>query len=144
MATLTLVHKRRFYEARLPHLLFIDGLYAGTMRADTYQLQLPSGSYQVRVQFGGCIPLGHSGRSIDLSVSSTHPKVEVHRSATLTFHDRERIWNLLFDVDLILWLVSLFLPLPRLYKILSDLFFVVWLVRLILIRKHYYKVTVVN
>ena len=26
MATLTLVHKRRFYEARLPHLLFIDGL----------------------------------------------------------------------------------------------------------------------
>lgn len=141
MATLTLVHKRRFYEARLPHLLFIDGLYAGTMRADTYQLQLPSGSYQVRVQFGGRIPLG---RSIDLSVSSTHPKVEVHRSATLTFHDRERIWNLLFDVDLILWLVSLFLPLPRLYKILSDLFFVVWLVRLILIRKHYYKVTVVN
>ncbi len=144
MATLTLVHKRRFYEARLPHLLFIDGLYAGTMRADTYQLQLPSGSYQVRVQFGGHIPLGRSGRSIDLSVSSTHQKVEVHRSATLTFHDRERIWNLLFDVDLILWLVSLFLPLPRLYKILSDLFFVVWLVRLILIRKHYYKVTVVN
>lgn len=144
MATLTLVHKRRFYEARLPHLLFIDGLYAGTMRADTYQLQLPSGCYQVRVQFGERIPLGRSGRSIDLSVSSTYPKVEVHRSATLTFHDRERIWNLLFDVDLILWLVSLFLPLPRLYKILSDLFFVVWLVRLILIRKHYYKVTVVN
>lgn len=140
MATLTLVHKRRFYEARLPHLVFIDDLYAGTMRDDTYQLQLPAGRYKVRIQFGGRIPLGRSRHSIDLSVSSTIPDAEIRQASTLTFHDRERLWNLLFDVDLILWLVSLFIPLPRLYKLLSDLFFVVWLVRLLIIRKQYYKV----
>lgn len=142
MAILTFLHKRRFYEARLPHLVFIDGLYAGTMRGDTLQMQLPTGRYKVRVQFGGRIPLGRSGRSIDLSVSSTCNDVEVKKAATLCFHDRERLWNLLFDLDLVVWVVSLFVPLTRIYKIVSDVFFAVWLVRLVVIRKRYYKMTV--
>jgi len=139
MAMLTLRHSRRFYEPRLPHLVFVDGLYAGTMQGDEMPLPLPAGRYAVRVQCGGRVPLGRSGRSIDLSVSSTLPDVEVRRAATLRFHDRERIWNLLFDADLVLWVVSLFVPLPRVYKIVSDLFFAVWIVRLLAIRKRYYK-----
>lgn len=142
MATLTFVHRRRFYEARLPHLLFVDDLYASTMKGDEYQLLLPAGRYKVRVQFGGRVPLGRSGRSLDLSVSSTCEVVEVKKATTLLFHDRERLWNLLFDLDLAVWIVSLFVPLPRIYKIVSDLFFAVWIVRLILIRRRYYKLTV--
>lgn len=142
MAILTILHRRRFYEARLPHLVFIDGLYAGTMRGDVMQMQLPAGRYQVRVQFGGPIPLGRSGKRIDLSVSSTRDDVEVKRAATVAFHDRERLWNLLFDLDLAVWVVSFFVPMPRLYKIISDLFFAVWLVRLVIIRKRYYRLDV--
>ena len=142
MAILTILHRRRFYEVRLPHLVFIDGLYAGTMRGDEMQVQLPAGRYQVRVQFGGPISLGRSGKRIDLSVSSTRDDVEVKRAATVAFHDRERLWNLLFDVDLLVWIVSLFVPLSRGYKIVSDAFFAIWLIRLIIIRKRYYKLNI--
>lgn len=141
MATLTLRHQRRFYEPRLPHLIFIDDLYAGTMQGET-QIQMPAGHYKMRVQFGGKIPLGNSGKSIDLSVSSTCDNVEVRQHTTFLFHDRERLWNLLFDIDLIVWLVSLFIPLTRLYRILSDSFFVIWLVRLLIIRKRYYRIII--
>ena len=141
MATLTLRHQRRFYEPRLPHLIFIDDLYAGTMQGET-QIQMPAGHYKMRVQFGGKIPLGKSGKSIDLSVSSTCDNVEVKQHTTFLFHDREWLWNLLFDIDLIVWLVSLFIPLTRLYRILSDSFFVIWLVRLLIIRKRYYRIII--
>ena len=141
MATLTLRHQRRFYEPRLPHLIFIDDLYAGTMQDET-QIQMPAGHYKMRVQFGGKIPLGKSGKSIDLSVSSTCDNVEVKQHTTFLFRDRERLWNLLFDIDLIVWLVSLFIPLTRLYRILSDSFFVIWLVRLLIIRKRYYRIII--
>ena len=129
---------------RLPHLLFIDGLYAGTMQGDELSMQMPAGNYSLRVQFGGRVPLGKNGRSIDLSVSSEQESLTVQGNTVVEFHDRERLWNVLFDIDLIVWIVSFFIPLPRLYKIVSDVFFAVWLVRLLVIRKRYYKLKVKN
>ena len=111
------------------------------MQGET-QIQMPAGHYKMRVQFGGKIPLGKSGKSIDLSVSSTCDNVEVKQHTTFLFRDREWLWNLLFDIDLIVWLVSLFIPLTRLYRILSDSFFVIWLVRLLIIRKRYYRIII--
>ena len=140
MATLTIRHKRRFYEPKLPHLLFVDGLYAGTMRGDEYSIRMPLGRYRLRVQFGGVVPLGKSGRTVDLSVSSEKEGIEVNGDKVVEFHDRERLWNLLFDVDLVVWVVSLFVPLTRVYKIISDAFFLVWIVRLVIIRKRYYRI----
>ena len=141
MSTLTIRHKRRFYEPRLPHLLFVDGLYAGTMQGDDFSLRMPTGRYRLRVQFGGRVPIGKSGRSVDLSVSSEKEGIEVQGDTLVEFHDRERLWNLLFDVDLVVWVVSLFVPLTRVYKIVSDAFFIVWLVRLVVIRKRYYRIS---
>ena len=86
--------------------------------------------------------MGKRGKSIELSVSTNCDNVEVKKQRTFLFHDRERLWNLLFDIDLIVWLVSLFIPLTRLYRILSDSFFVIWLVRLLIIRKRYYRIII--
>lgn len=144
MATLTFRHRRRFYEMRLPHLLFVDGLYAGMMQGDELSMPVPPGRYRLRVQFGGRLPLGRSGRSVDLSVSSEQEGVEVQGNTVVEFHDRERLWNVLFDVDLAVWIVSFFVTLPTVYKIVSDVFFAVWLVRLLIIRKRYYKLNVKN
>ena len=141
IATLTICHRRRFYEPRLPHLLFVDGLYAGTMRGDEYSIHMPAGRYRLRVQFGGVVPLGKSGRSVDLSVSSEKEGLEVQGDTRVEFRDRERLWNLLFDVDLVVWVVSLCVPLTRVYKIVSDAFFLVWIVRLVIIRKRYYRIS---
>ena len=139
---LTIRHIRHWYEPRLPHAVFLDGLYAGMLgKADRLQLNAPHGSYELRVQFGGRIPIGKSGKTIDATLSSTK-KIEVPALGDVecVFHDRERLWNILFDIDLIVWLVSLFVTMPPLYKIISDALFAVWLLRLVLIRKRYYKI----
>ncbi len=140
---LTVRHIRHWYEPKLPHAVFINGYYAGMMKDHDLRIEIPSGSYSLKVQFGGLIPLGKSGKSLDLSVSST-AQVEVLQKGDVLceFHDRERLWNILFDIDLILWVVSWFVTLPPLYKILSDVFFVIWLVRLVVIRKRYYRINV--
>lgn len=139
---LTIRHIRHWYEPRLPHAVFLDGLYAGMVGKDgCLRLDAPSGGYALRVQFGGRVPIGKRGKSIDVSVSATE-RIEVPRNtdAEYTFHDRERLWNILFDVDLLVWVVSWFVAVPPLYKVLSDAFFALWLVRLVLIRKKYYKI----
>ena len=135
-------HIRYWYEPKIPHMVFLDGLYAGMLKDGRLQLNAPHGNYELKVQFGGRVPIGKRGKSIDISVSSTRPiKVPITGDVEYLFHDRERLWNLLFDIDLIVWVVSWFVTMPPIYKILSDAFFAVWMVRLILIRKKYYKIT---
>ena len=143
MPTLTIRHIRHWYEPKLPHAVFLNGYYVGVLKDDQLRGEVPTGSYSLKVQFGGLVPLGKSGKSLDMSVSST-AQVEVPQEGDVLckFHDRERLWNILFDIDLILWVVSWFVTLPPLYKILSDVFFVIWLVRLVVIRKRYYKIAV--
>ena len=145
MPTLTIRHKRHWYEPKLPHAVFLNGYYAGTLKDGLLRGEVPPGNYALRVQFGGIFPIGKKGKRIDLSVSSTE-QVEVPMAGDVVceFHDRERLWNILFDIDLILWMVSWFVQMPPLYKILSNAFFVIWLVRLVLIRKKYYKITTIN
>ncbi len=142
---LTIRHIRHWYEPKLPHAVFIDSLYAGMLKDDKLQVEAPPGIYSLRVQFGGRVPVGKKGHSIDLSVSATK-QVEVHRGSNTecTFRDRERLWNILFDIDLVAWVVSWFIDMPPLYKILSDAFFALWLIRLVLIRKRYYKITAID
>ena len=113
------------------------------LKDDLLQLDAPMGNYTLKVQFGGRVPIGKNGKSIDVSVSSTeHVEVARNGNTECVFHDRERLWNILFDLDLIAWVVSWFVAMPPLYKIVSDLFFAVWLVRLVLIRKRYYKIKI--
>ena len=145
MPTLTIQHKRHWYEPKLPHAVFLNGYYAGTLKDGQLQGEVLPGNYALRVQFGGIIPIGKKGKSIDLSLSSTE-QVEVPPTGEVVceFHDRERLWNILFDIDLILWMVSWFVQMPPLYKILSNTFFAIWLVRLVIIRKRYYKIVTTN
>ena len=140
---LTIRHIRHWYEPRLPHVVFLDGLYAGMLKDDQLRLNAPPGNYGLKVQFGGRVPIGKSGKTIDISVSSAK-QIEVPQIGDVeyVFHDRERLWNILFDIDLIAWVLSWFVTMPPLYKIISDAFFAVWLVRLVLIRKKYYKISV--
>lgn len=140
---LTIRHIRHWYEPKVPHMVFLDGLYAGTLQNNNLQIDAPKGSYALRVQFGGRVPIGKKGKSIDLSLSSTK-QVDVTQTGDVLceFHDRERLWNLLFDIDLIAWIVSMFVDMPPAYKIISDTFFALWIIRLIIIRKKYYRITI--
>ena len=57
--------------------------------------------------------------------------------------DRERWWNLLFDLDLVIWIACMFIELPEpwnvVYHVLSEGFFVLWLLRILIIRKRYFR-----
>lgn len=143
MAFLKIVHNRHFWEPRLPHLIFIDDRLVCIMRGDSVTIELPNGSYALRIQCGGRIVFGKKQRSLDLSVSSTS-NINISQSAPLkvSFCDQEKLWNLLFDIDLLLWIVSLFATFPPLYNIISNAFFAIWLLRLIIIRKKYYRLTI--
>lgn len=136
-------HLRHWYEPRFPRLLFINGFYAGTLRNDITHFEIPDGSYSLRIQFGGKLPVGKNGKSIDLSLSSTQQiNIQHGQNTIVKFHDRERIWNILFDIDLVVWIISFFIAMPTFYKIISDVFFILWLLRLFLIRKRYYHIQI--
>lgn len=161
-------HKRHFLEPRLPHLVLVwrlvphrgnpDNLVPASpdnrpsvllMRGDELKIELPAGYYDLRVQCGGNLPLRlislirRKPSSVDLSVySTTRLVLPQGGNHTITFRDRERLWNILFDIDLVLWIVSLFVSFSLAYKIISDSFFAIWLLRLLIIRKRYYSLHV--
>lgn len=62
------------------------------------------------------------------------------------FSDRDRAWNRLFNIDLVLWILKRLLHVPEpwgtIYEIVSNGFFIVWLLRIWIIRKHYFDISV--
>ena len=64
----------------------------------------------------------------------------------LEFGDREKIWDIIFWADMVLWLVKRLINLPEPWELISEIlsngFFAVWLMRVWIIRKKYFKVEV--
>lgn len=122
----------------LPQWVFINGQPVGMMRGKSATVELPEGTYNISVKLLFQIwklRFGIEGSSI-VTASDALP-------VNLRVTDKERLWNILFDMDLVIWLASLFFTLPSpwnlVYHALSDGFFILWIVRLIVIRKRYYK-----
>ncbi len=147
MAQLLISHKQGKLSLNLPYGVFINGAPVGLMRTQQVRVSLPAGQYDIRVQFGGALRVGKKGRILDFSLSG-EKRVRVSEEALtcVDFSDKERAWNILFDIDLALWAIMLFVTIPSpwnlVYHILSDGFFLIWVVRLIIVRKKYYRLDV--
>lgn len=137
MARLTL-HRRLHWGIGLPYLVCIDAQPVGLMRREAVEVLLPAGSYEVAVKivlrlwrWQGCLE------------GTTRVAVDEAHDAHIMIADKERWWNLLFDIDLVVWLAANFFTLPQpwewLYHLLSEGFFALWLLRIIIIRKRYFK-----
>ena len=65
------------------------------------------------------------------------------RGESVSIEMPEGTYNILFDIDLVIWMASFFFTLPSpwniVYHALSDGFFALWIARLIIIRDRYYK-----
>ena len=63
------------------------------------------------------------------------------------WHD-EPIWDTIFNIDLVIWLLTCFIDIPSpwsiVYHVLSDGFFIVWLIRLWKKRKEYLTINVIE
>lgn len=118
--------------AMLPHYLLIDGQLVGVMKGKQVTVNMPSGHHSFTV------------RSMYKFIESTvEADLIPDKTLLLTFGDRERVWNWLFNVDLALWIVKRFVHLPDpwglVYEVVSNGFFAIWLLRVWLIRKHYFS-----
>ena len=96
-----LIKPERKQRIPLPHYLLINGQMLGLMRGnDNVRVTLPQGDYAVTV------------RSAYKFIESTaQVYIAEGETLTLTFGDRERWWNWLFNIDLVLWLIKWFFDL---------------------------------
>lgn len=126
-----------------PYQVIVNGQLVGTMTTPQARLRLRAGYYTITIRAGGYLPIGKKGKTLDLTLSSTAP-VHVSESGytCLDFKNKERWWNTLFNIDLILWLASLFLSIPHpwniVYHVVSDGFFLLWIIRLFVVRRRYF------
>ena len=137
MALLTLHRKQRFKVA-IPYWVFIDGQPVGMMRSSDVGIDLPEGSYNLAVK----ILLGLWKWRFDIG-GDTIVTLSEQLPTRVRITDRERWWNLLFDLDLIIWIACMFIELPEswnvIYHVLSEGFFAIWILRILIIRKRYFK-----
>lgn len=116
----------------LPHYLAINDEVLGIIKDKPVDIRLPEGEWKVTI------------RSMYRFIEGS-TVVDVHDGAVthISFSDRERWWNWLFNIDLILWVLKFFFTIPEpwdtIYEIVSNGFFAIWLLRLWIIRKRYFK-----
>lgn len=113
------------------------------MRSREVVIAMPAGRFIVSVK------LVFKLAKWTFSISGEHEiETSNEKPTTLVISDRERLWNILFNIDLVVWAVSFFFTLPSrwnvIYHILSEGFFALWILRIIIIRKRYFVLTPQN
>lgn len=142
MSLLTL-HRKQFHKIGIPLWVFINEQPVGIMRGKEVNIQLPEGKYDlsIRILFQIYKWRFHIGGSKHIDIKDGE-----HQQMRIT--DKERWWNILFDIDLIFWIMRFFITLPTpwdlVYEVLSNGFFAIWLLRIWIIREQYFKLELWN
>ena len=106
----------------------------GLMRTPSVTINMPQGIYEVTVQ--SVFPF------INTSVIV---KVDEGVDTVMEFEDKEKYWDIVFSLDMILWIASLFIDLQKpystIYHIVSEGLFAIWLFHIIVIRKKYFNIS---
>jgi len=126
--------KKRLFD--LPHYICVNDKVLGVMKGGPVHIQMPVGMYKITVR-----------SAFKFIESSVVVDVEEGKVNTVAFSDREKIWNVIFNIDIVFWLVKRFInvgaPWDTIYEIISNGFFAIWLMRVWIIRKHYFKIEVI-
>lgn len=117
----------------LPHKIYFNGQLLGIMQRKEIQLKgIPEGKYSLKIQ--SMIPFIYAEKEIGVKRGAN----------TVTFSDREKFWDILFTIDLVLVIVKLFITLPDnldlIYKIVTNVYFAIWLIYEWVIRKRYFRI----
>ncbi len=132
MPTLTIIQKKSRLMPALPHKLVVNNQVVGIMKGTETNVELPAGQYNIMIQ--SMLPFFSA--SMDVTVHSGVRNV-------LTFSDREKIWDALLVVDMVLWVAELFFELPSpwdvVYQVFTNGYLVAWLVYELVIRKRYFR-----
>lgn len=126
----------------IPAELHKDHL-VGLMRTQEVAVDLPEGRFVISVR------LMFKLARWTFSIGGEHEiETSNEKSTTLVISDHERLWNTLFNIDLVIWAASFFFTMPSpwnvIYHILSEGFFALWILHIIIIRKRYFILTPQN
>lgn len=136
MSILTL-HRKQLFKLSIPYWVLINEQPIGIMQSSEVNIQLPAGEFVLSVKilfrlFKWQFNIGGS-KKVNLTDNQ-----HLHLNIT----DKERWWNILFDIDLIFWLAKFFFELPYpwniIYEVVSNGFFVIWIARIWIIRDKYF------
>ena len=121
----------------LPHKIFFNGQLLGIMQRKEIQIKdIPEGQYRLKIQ--SMIPFLYAEEDIKIKRGTN----------TVTFSDREKFWDILFTIDLLLVIVKWFITLPDninlIYNIVTNGYFAVWLIYEWIIRKRHFRITEKN
>lgn len=120
--------------AKLPNRIIINGRIVGIMQQKTISIRIPKGVYNIIIQ--SPIPFLYASDEVEIQTSVEN---------VVSFKNRERIWDILFTIDLVLWIAGFFVTLPApwdmVYEIATNVFLALWLIYEFCIRKKYYRIT---
>ena len=104
------------------------------MRTPSVTINIPRGIYEVTVQ-----------SVFPFIKTSAIVKVDEGVDNVMEFEDKEKYWDIVFSLDMILWIASLFIDLQKpystIYHIVSEGLFAIWLIHIIVIRKKYFRIS---
>jgi len=131
MPILRIIQKRAKFGLAIPHKLWINGRMLGIMKDKEVNIEMPAGLYTVTIQ-----------SMFPFLSATTQVRVGEGAVNVLSFHDREKWWDYLFTIDMVLWIAEFFFTLPApwglVYKICTNGYFVIWLLYEWIIRKRYF------
>lgn len=137
MALLKIIQHKSKMMPSLPHRILINDRLLGITKQSEVILQMPPGTFKLTIQ--SMFPFIYASTMVYLQEGLVHHVV---------YKDREKWWDILFIIDILLWLANFFFVLPNPYNIIYQVFtngyLVVWLVYEWLIRKRYYKIEQYN
>lgn len=132
------IHRKMPFKLGLPYWVFINGQPIGIMRQTEVSVLVPE---NVQLTLGVKLVFQLWRWQFSLDGHCMIPSDNAHQ-VDVCISDKERWWNLLFDIDLVVWFLLLFVALPTpwdvVYHVLSEGFFALWMLRIIIIRKHYF------
>ncbi|MBR4219417.1 MAG: hypothetical protein IKR71_10315 [Bacteroidales bacterium] len=125
-------HKSKLMPA-LPHHILINDQLIGITKLPEVTLKMPAGTFKITIQ--SMFPFIFASTLVHLQDGLEHYMV---------YKDREKWWDILFVVDIILWCADFFFTLPHPYNVIYQIFtngyLVLWLLYEWLIRKKYFKI----
>lgn len=137
MPILTL-HRRQIFKLSIPYWVFINEHPIGIMQGKEVNIELPLAQFDLSIRI---ILTLWKWRFQIKGEKKVFLKEGQHLDLMIT--DRERWWNILFDLDLVFWIAKLFFelsyPWNTIYEVVSNGFFVLWAIRIWCIRNNYFK-----
>lgn len=133
MAIVKIIQKGSKLALRFPHKIWINNQCIGIMKTPEIGVNMPEGRFLVTIQ--SMFPFLYASAVITTNEAQT---------TVIEFQDREKWWDILFGIDIILWFADLFVDPPHpwglIYKIFTNGYFILWLIYEWRIRKNYFKI----